>query len=61
VTGKFLYSPAGEKIILRGENKMNVVTDPTGEAFLPEIYRTGSNAVRMMWMRSGCGSDKLDI
>lgn len=60
VQGRFLYAPNGEKIILRGINKMNVVTDPTGEKSFPEIAKTGANAVRIMWMQWGGGGRQLD-
>ena len=60
VSGRFLYAPNGEKIILRGINKMNVVSDPTGEKSFPEIAKTGANAVRIMWMKWGGGGKQLD-
>ncbi|TAH06860.1 MAG: mannan endo-1,4-beta-mannosidase [Sphingobacteriia bacterium] len=61
VNGRFLYAPNGEKIILRGINKMNVVTDPTGEKSFPEIAKTGANTVRIMWATWGGNGEKLDI
>jgi mannan endo-1,4-beta-mannosidase len=61
VSGRFLYSPEGERVILRGVNNMNVVTDPSGEKSFPEIAKTGANVVRTMWMRWGGGGDKLDV
>lgn len=49
VRGRFLYSAAGERVILRGVNEMMVWSaDPTGERILPEIARTGANAVRIV-------------
>lgn len=60
VAGRFLYTPQGEKVILRGVNVMNVVSDKTGEKSLPEIEKTGANVVRMMWMSWGGYGDKLD-
>jgi mannan endo-1,4-beta-mannosidase len=60
VSGRFLYAPNGERVILRGINEMSVVTDPTGSKTLPEIAKTGANVVRLMWMRWGGGSMKLD-
>ncbi len=60
VDGRFLYAPNGEKVILRGINKMNVVTDPTGEKSFPEIAKTGANCVRIMWMKWGGGGKQLD-
>ncbi len=61
VKGRFLYAPNGEKIILRGINKMNVVTDPSGEKSFPEIAKTGANTVRIMWATWGGKGEKLDI
>ena len=61
VAGRFLYSPQGERVILRGVNNMNVVSDKTGEKSFPEIAKTGANVVRIMWMRFGGGGDKLDV
>ncbi|WP_123864503.1 cellulase family glycosylhydrolase [Chitinophaga barathri] len=60
VTGRFLHAPDGEKIILRGVNKMNVVTDKTGERSFKEIAKTGANCVRIMWMKFGGGGQALD-
>ena len=61
VSGRFLYTPDGEKVILRGINNMNVVSDKTGEKSFPEIAKTGANVVRIMWMSWGGGGDKLDV
>jgi mannan endo-1,4-beta-mannosidase len=61
VSGRFLYAPNGERVILRGINEMSVVSDPTGEKTLPQIAKTGANVVRLMWMRWGGGGAKLDI
>ena len=60
MSGRYLYAPNGERVILRGINEMSVVTDPTGEKTLPEIAKTGANVVRLMWMRWGGGGAKLD-
>lgn len=60
VDGRFLYAPNGEKVILRGINKMNVVTDATGEKSFPEIAKTGANCVRIMWLKWGGGGKQLD-
>lgn len=61
IQGRHLFSPDGEKIILRGVNKMNVITDKTGELSFPEIRQTGANVVRIMWMTWGGGGEELDI
>jgi mannan endo-1,4-beta-mannosidase len=49
--GRFLFDPAGNKIILRGVNKMSVwdFNDPTGAVYFPEIRKTGANSVRIVW------------
>ena len=49
VHGRFLYTAAGERVVLRGVNEMfSSSPDPTGERTLPEIAKTGANAVRIM-------------
>jgi mannan endo-1,4-beta-mannosidase len=49
VQGRFLYTAAGERVVLRGVNEMfSSSLDPTGERTLPEIAKTGANAVRIM-------------
>lgn len=46
IRGRFLYMAAGERVVLRGVNKMfSISTDPTGVRAMPEIARTGANAV----------------
>lgn len=60
VKGRFLHAPDGEKIILRGVNKMNVISDKTGVLSFPEIAKTGANCVRIMWMKFGGGARPLD-
>ncbi len=52
VVGRFLYDKAGEKTVLVGVNKMNIWTDISGTSF-PEIAKTGSNVVRIVWTTSG--------
>jgi len=52
VAGRFLYDKCGEKVILRGINKMTVWTDINGESF-PEIAKTGANSVRIVWVTTG--------
>lgn len=61
VSGRFLHAPDGEKVVLRGINCMNVVSDPTGATTFPEIAKTGANVVRIMWMEWGGTGDKLDV
>ncbi|MBB3695418.1 cellulase family glycosylhydrolase [Sphingomonas sp. BK580] len=49
VRGRFLYTAAGERVVLRGVNEMFAHSpDPTGQWTLPEIARTGANSVRIM-------------
>ena len=60
VDGRFLYAPNGEKIILRGINRMNLVTNPTGEKLFPEIAKTRADCVCIMWMKRGGGVKQLD-
>ncbi|WP_082111563.1 cellulase family glycosylhydrolase [Spirosoma radiotolerans] len=48
VNDRFLYDPCGNKITLRGINKMNFWTDRSGESF-PEIAKTGANCARIVW------------
>lgn len=48
IRGRYLYTAAGERVILRGVNEMfSVSRDPTGVKTMPEIARTGANAVRI--------------
>ncbi|MGQ4646051.1 cellulase family glycosylhydrolase [Lyngbya aestuarii] len=50
IQGRHLYAKDGEKVVLRGVNRMAVWVEPTGEFSLPQIEKTGANAVRIMWM-----------
>ncbi|MBN3926982.1 cellulase family glycosylhydrolase [Nostoc sp. NMS4] len=50
--GRYLYDRLGNKIILRGVNKMSVwdeASDPAGSISFPEIRKTGANSVRIVW------------
>ncbi|NLD99725.1 MAG: cellulase family glycosylhydrolase, partial [Fibrobacter sp.] len=58
VAGRYLYDRCGEKVILRGINKMIVWTDLNGTSF-PEIAKTGANCVRIVWVKTGA-LDKFD-
>ena len=52
VEGRHLHDPLGNKVILRGVNKMAVWdhVDPTGALYFPEISQTGANSVRIVWL-----------
>ena len=60
VEGRHLYTPEGEKIILRGVNEMFVWSDDLdGSRLLPEIAKTGANAVRLVWTAEEGNEDTL--
>jgi mannan endo-1,4-beta-mannosidase len=48
VRERFLTTPAGEKVVLRGVNEMFVWGDRKGDV-LEQIARTGANCVRIVW------------
>lgn len=49
--GRYLYNRLGNKVMLRGVNRMSVWDDddPTGNTSFPEIRKTGANSVRIVW------------
>lgn len=50
VKGRFLYTVAGEKVIMRGVNEMMTWSDNVqGDIILPEIAKTGANTIRLVW------------
>lgn len=49
VRERSLFDPCGNKVTLRGVNKMNVWTDRAGDSFA-EIAKTGANCVRIVWL-----------
>jgi mannan endo-1,4-beta-mannosidase len=51
IQGRNLYDQLGNKVILRGVNKMSIWDgqDPTGRISFPEIRKTGANTVRIVW------------
>ncbi len=60
ISGRHLYAPDGEKIILRGVNKMTVWNDLGGNDF-KEIAKTGANVVRIVWVMDDWAEiEKLD-
>jgi mannan endo-1,4-beta-mannosidase len=56
--GRYLYDRLGNKVILRGINKMSVwdLEDPTGTISFPEIRKTRDNSVRIVWAIENQGS-----
>jgi mannan endo-1,4-beta-mannosidase len=51
VIGKNLYDVNNEQVVLRGINEMFIWSDDvTGEILMPEIAKTGANAVRIVWL-----------
>ena len=56
VQGRHLYDPCGERVVLRGVNKMITWMDRDGTSFA-EIAETGANVVRIVMVSSDNGSD----
>jgi mannan endo-1,4-beta-mannosidase len=52
VDGRFLYTPCGEKVILRGVNKMIIFTGDVDlrKQSYTEIRKTGANCIRIVWL-----------
>ncbi|HNY32795.1 MAG TPA: cellulase family glycosylhydrolase [Fibrobacteria bacterium] len=59
VDGRFLTSPDGQRVVLRGINEMFVLGDRDGRT-LEEISRTGANCVRLVWTLADGNSAELD-
>jgi mannan endo-1,4-beta-mannosidase len=56
VQGRHLVDPCGERVILRGVNKMAVWDDdPTCADIFPQIRMTHANVVRIVWLTDGSG------
>lgn len=53
VEGRHLLDRCGNRVVLRGVNKMNVWTDPDGSLSFPQIAKTGANSVRIVWSAEG--------
>ena len=53
VVGRHLYDRCGERVVLRGINKMIIWTDIDGIPSCGEIAKTGANTVRIVWLTSG--------
>lgn len=60
VVGRHLYDRCGERVVLRGVNKMVIWMDRDGIPSFREISRTGANAVRIVWLMEG-PAEELDI
>jgi mannan endo-1,4-beta-mannosidase len=56
VKGRHLYDRCGERVILRGVNKMITWTDRSGSSF-SEIAESGANSVRIVMVSGDNGSD----
>ena len=60
VDGKFVADAAGNRLVLRGVNMGSAFADGFGMAEIPEIEKTGANAVRLVLQRqydnSGTGT-----
>jgi mannan endo-1,4-beta-mannosidase len=61
VDGRYLYTPAGEKLILKGFNAMIVYWDLHGVVNFPEIEKTGANCVRIFWKLDGWTPPASDL
>ncbi len=57
VKGRYLNDKCGEKVILRGVNKMIIWKDIDGIPSYSEIAQTGANVVRIVWNDSGPALD----
>ncbi|NOK57950.1 MAG: Aryl-phospho-beta-D-glucosidase BglC, GH1 family [Chloroflexi bacterium AL-W] len=60
VDGRHLYDHCGERVVLRGVNKMVYWMDIDGVPSYQEIAKTGANVVRIQWLTSGSSAD-LDV
>ncbi len=60
VSGRHLFTAAGERVVLRGVNEMfSISKDPTGSWTMAEIAKTGANSVRIFTLPQ-FGADALD-
>lgn len=51
VNGKNIYTVFGEQLVMRGVNEMFIWSDDTtGEITIPQIAKTGSNTLRIVWL-----------
>jgi hypothetical protein len=54
-SGRFIQTPCGDTVLLRGVNKMFIWSDKTGEKTMAEIAKTNANCVRIVWAGTGKG------
>ncbi|MBK9576187.1 MAG: cellulase family glycosylhydrolase [Fibrobacteres bacterium] len=59
VHGRFLTSPDGSRVVLRGVNEMFVWGDKSGDT-LEQIVLTGANCVRLVWTLADGTAPELD-
>lgn len=61
VVGRDLLDPCGDKVLLKGVNKMSVFDeqDIYGANYFPEIAKTNANCVRIVWLASYSSSQQL--
>jgi mannan endo-1,4-beta-mannosidase len=59
VDGRHLYDSCGERVVMRGVNKMIIWTDIDGVPSCAEIAKTGANSVRIVWLTMG-SAEQLD-
>jgi mannan endo-1,4-beta-mannosidase len=54
VEGNHLNDPCGNKVVLKGMNKMSVFdeVDPMGNTYFAEIAKTNANSVRIVWQKT---------
>lgn len=54
VDGNHLNDPCGNKVVLKGFNKMSVFDeeDPLGNTYFTEIAKTNANSVRIVWQKN---------
>ena len=57
VYGNEIYDYCGEKVVLRGVNKMVIWTDLDGIPASHEIAKTGATVVRIVWLTTGSAAE----
>jgi mannan endo-1,4-beta-mannosidase len=51
IDGRNIYDASGEQLVMRGVNEMFIwSSDLTGDTIIPEIAKTGSNTLRIVWL-----------